>query len=315
MAKAGPEPSRHAFFCGVKRWAAGLGLNEAVNYSFVGHKDLDFLGLPKEKRISIMNPLSSEQDALRTALAPGLLNTLRNNLAQGNSSLRVFEVAAAFTEDPDSAFGTGVREEARLGLMLHGERFASGWPQRAEDIDYLDLKGLVEHLFAHLHLPAPLFRKAQSPLPWLSPAVEVLLDGRQLGSLGRVKPDLADAYHAKKDVWLAEILLDELYALRSTAAIAFTPLPVYPPVRRDITVIAPPELESDAILAAISAARPQHLAEAKLVDLYTPRAANERNLTYRLTFRNPDRTLQDAEVDKERDKVAKSLMENLPVRI
>lgn len=315
MEKAKPGMARHKFFGEVKKWAAGLGLNEAINYSFVGHKDLDFLGLPKEKRISIMNPLSSEQDVLRTVLAPGLLNTLRNNLAQGAGSLRIFEVAAGFSEDPKSPFGNGVREEARLGIMLYGDRYASSWPQKAEDMDYLDLKGFAEHLFAHLHLGAPTFRTAQSALPWLSPAVELVLDGQVLGSLGRVKPDMADAYHAKKDVWLAEILLGDIYEIWSKTKIAFASLPVYPPVRRDITVIAPQNLESDAILAAISAAKAQNMAEAKLVDLYTPKDSKERNLTYRLTFRHPDRTLQDAEVDKERDKVAKSLLENLPVRI
>lgn len=315
METAKPGLDRHSFFAQIKKWAAGLGLNEAVNYSFVGHKDLDFLDLPKEGRISIMNPLSAELDVLRTVLAPGLLNTLRNNLAQGETSLRVFEVASAFSPDADSPFCTGIREQARLGVMFHGDRFASSWPHQAEDMDYLDLKGLAEHLFAHLHLPAPAFRNAQSALPWLSPAVELVLDGRILGIIGRVKPDIADAYHAKKEVWLAEIMLDDLYELCAKTKIAFTPLPVYPPVRRDITVIAPLNLESDAILDAIGEARPAHLAEAKLVDLYTPKNSKERNLTYRLTFRHPDRTLQDAEVDKERDKVAKSLLEKLSVRI
>lgn len=71
LTRAGEPESRFAFWSRIKRWGAGLGLNEAVNYSFVGHKDLDHLGLPQKGRISIMNPLSAEQDALRTALARG----------------------------------------------------------------------------------------------------------------------------------------------------------------------------------------------------------------------------------------------------
>lgn len=315
MEKAKPGLPRHKFFTAVKKWAVGLGLNEAVNYSFVGHKDLDFLGLPKEERISIMNPLSSELDVLRTVLAPGLLNTLRNNISQGVGSMRIFELAAGFIEDGQSIFGTGVREDGRLGIMLYGDRFATSWPHQAEDMDYLDLKGFVEHFFAWLHLPAPEFRTAQKALPWLSPAVEVVLNGQVLGILGRVKADIADAYHAKKDVWLAELMLDKLYELAMQVKLKFTSLPVYPPVRRDITVIAPLSLQNEEILNAIRAVKAQSLAEVKLVDLYLPKNSQERNLTFRLTFRHPDRTLQDAEVDKERDKVAKSLLEKLPVRI
>lgn len=315
MEKAKPGLPLHKFFTAVKKWAAGLGLNEAINYSFVGHNDLDFLGLPKEERISIMNPLSSELDVLRTVLAPGLLNTLRNNLAQGAGSMRIFELAAGFIEDGDSIFGTGVRENGRLGIMLYGDRFTSSWPHKAEDSDYLDLKGFVEHFFAWLHLPAPEFRVAQSALPWLSPAVEVVIKGEVLGTLGRVKSDIADAYHAKKDVWLAELMLNRLYELAMQVQLKFTSLPVYPPVRRDITVIAPLSLQNEKILKAILAVKAQNMVEVKLVDLYLPKNSQERNLTFRLTFRHLDRTLQDAEVDKERDKVAKSLLEKLPVRI
>lgn len=62
--RAGEPESRYGFWSRLKHWGAGLGLNEAVNYSFVGHKDMDHLGMPREGRISIMNPLSAEQDAL-----------------------------------------------------------------------------------------------------------------------------------------------------------------------------------------------------------------------------------------------------------
>ena len=55
-----------------------------------------------------MNPLSAEQDALRTALAPGLLYDLRNNLAQGAQGLRLFELANIF--EADDASETTARE-------------------------------------------------------------------------------------------------------------------------------------------------------------------------------------------------------------
>ena len=97
-----PPESEYAFWSRVKRWASGIGLNEAVNYSFVGQTDLNLLHLPGEGRVAVANPLSAEQDVLRTALAPGLLRTLRHNLAQGNMSLALFETAHVFTADAAS---------------------------------------------------------------------------------------------------------------------------------------------------------------------------------------------------------------------
>ncbi len=315
MSKASPVLPKHKFFARVKRWAAGLGLNEAINYSFVGHKDLDFLGAPKEGRVSIANPLSAELDVLRSVLAPGLLNTLRNNLAHGASGLRMFEVASAFTLDASGVSDTGIREEGRLGLMVYGERYSASWPHKPEDMDYLDLKGFVEHFVSWLDLGKAEFKTAENAPDWLKPAVDVFAGKHHIGCLGRVKPSMADAYHAKKDVWLAEIMLDKLYELSLGVKPGFSPLPVYPPVRRDITVIAPMGLESGVIASAIRAAKADHLQDVQMVDLYEPENAKERNLTYRLTFRHADRTLQDHEVDKVRDKVAKYLVDKLQVRI
>ena len=142
--RAGEPESRYGFWSRLKRWGAGLGLNEAVNYSFVGHKDMDHLALPREGRISIMNPLSAEQDALRTALAPGLLYDLRNNLAQGAQGLRLFELANIF--EADAASETTARETGMLGVLLYGARYDTAWPQTEGDMDYADLKGVVENL-------------------------------------------------------------------------------------------------------------------------------------------------------------------------
>jgi phenylalanyl-tRNA synthetase beta chain len=145
--------------------------------------------------------------------------------------------------------------------------------------------------------------------------VDVLVRGEQVGTLGRVKPELADAFHARKEVWLAELLLDKLRDLSSGSRLEFKALPLYPPVRRDITVIAPRDLESSALLEAIRRARPEHLQEVFLLDLYAPEGSEVRHLTYRLIFRHPERTLLDEEVDRIRNKVARSLLEGLKVRI
>lgn len=309
---AGAPPSRHAFWTRIKHWGKGLGLNEAVNYSFVGHKDLDQLNLPREGRISIMNPLSAEQDALRTVLAPGLLQNVRHNIAQGATGVRLFELAHVFAPDPASE--TTAREFGRLGIILYGNRFDGGWPHGEDDVDYGDIKGMVEHLLTTLHVGAPTCT-LDTAHPYLRPAVRVEAQGEFLGHMGRVMPKLADAYHARKDVWLAELDLDALRRLHDKAQPHFAPLPVYPPVRRDITLIAPAGLAVEQVLAYIRGQKVRHLERVVFCNLYAPDGSDERHLTFRLTFRHPERTLQDAEVDKEREKVAQSLESALGVRV
>ena len=314
--RAGEPESRYGFWSRLKHWGAGLGLNEAVNYSFVGHKDMDHLNLPREGRISIMNPLSAEQDALRTALAPGLLYDLRNNLAQGALGLRLFELANIFEADANSE--TTARETGKLGVLLYGARYDTAWPQAEGDMDYADLKGVVENLLHYLHLDAPAYELAQEHA-FLLPCVHIFVQGRAVGFMGRVKPALADEYHARKDVWLAELNLEVVRELHDAATVRFAPLPVYPPVRRDITVTTGSGLKVADIVAHVQGLKLALLDDVALVDCFEPKVEQSeepvRNLTFRLTFRHAERTLKDTEVDKEREKVAQSLVNALGVKI
>ena len=312
---AGAPESRFAFWGRIRAWGAGLGLNEAVNYSFVGHGDLDFLKLPAGERISIMNPLSADLDVLRTALAPGLLHDLRNNLAQGVQGLRLFELANIFEADPASE--TTARETGMLGILLYGRRHEAAWPHAEADMDYADIKGMVTNLLGFLHLPAPECRQAEGH-PFLLPAVDILVDGEKIGVMGRVVPAMAAEFHARKAVWLAELNLETLRRLHDKVAVTFRALPVYPPVRRDITVIARPGLAVGEVIEAVRGLGLPLLEDVALVDCFEPegdKADGERHLTFRLTFRHADRTLNDAEVDKVRAKVAESLTKRLGVRI
>ena len=237
---------------------------------------------------------------------------MRLNIGQGNAGLRLFETARVFFADENSE--TTAREHGRLGLLLYGRRFDSAWPQNDEGVDYPDIKGLVEHLLRRLNLPDGKF-SLESGHPWLAPCVRLTVDGREAGVLGQVKPEIADAYNARTPVWMAELDTDALWGLASGRVPAFRPLPQFPPVRRDITVMCPETLRVEEVEAQILAARLVCLEDVQLVDVFAPEGKAERNLTFRLTFRHSQRTLKDTEVDKEREKAAQALVAALPVRV
>ncbi len=313
------------FIQNLKAWAVGAGLREAVNYSFVGTEDLDRLNLPVEGRIKIANPLSEDQNVLRTEIAPGLLNNVRHNLAQGNACLRLFEVAKAFVADETS--DTTARENSRLGLLVHGARHAQEWPWEQGEADYQDVKGLIENLLVHYRLTSaanPAQYVLEAAHPYLEPCVRVELPGKGgvklLGRIGRVQPKIADGYHARKDIWLADMDADLLRELSRATTPAFRKLPVFPPSRRDVTVICPATMHAQAVENAIREIKPKLLESLALVAVYAPEdkaddSKGERNLTFRLTYRHAERTLVDKEVDKEHAKVLTGLPQKLPVRI
>lgn len=305
--------SVYGFIRNIKTWGAGVGLKEAINYSFVGDDDLDRLGLPAEGRVHIANPLSEDQNVMRTVLAPGLLNTLKNNLAKGNNHVRIFEVAKQFLADSESE--TETREHVRLGMLVYGPRHAAEWPQGYDEADYLDIKGHVEHLIQdHLKLEEPSFSLVTEH-PYLAPCVEVKLGDISIGVMGQVKEEMADYYHARKEVWLADLDLDTLRDIVNGFAIKFVNLPTFPPSRRDVTVIGPSTIHAQAIRDVIANAGVSILESVELVAEYVPAGQDkERNLSFRLTYRDPNKTLKDKQVDKEHKKVLEALEKELPIR-
>ncbi|MEF2230198.1 MAG: phenylalanine--tRNA ligase subunit beta, partial [Pseudodesulfovibrio sp.] len=203
----------------------------------------------------------------------------------------------------------------RLGILLYGPRHAADWPWGTSDVDYLDLKGHVEHLVRnHLKLPEPVFELVRGHA-YLEPCVEVRIDDLLVGILGQVRPEMADYYHARKDVWLADLDLDALRAMAESHRIRFAPLPVFPPSRRDVTVIGPSTLRARTIREIIEGAGVDILESVELVAEYVPEGQEaERNLSFRLTYRSPTKTLKDKQVDKEHKRILDALQSKLPVR-
>jgi phenylalanyl-tRNA synthetase beta chain len=308
---AAQQDPTFAFHKRIKTWGQGLGLNEAINYSFVSSTELDLLNEPQEGRVAICNPLSEEQNVLRTMLLPGLLQNLRLNQGHGAKSLRLFELAKTFHADP--ARETATRERNHLALLLYGRRHPESWPFGDEQVDYQDIKGLVEDLLRHLQVDGSTYTLLENH-PSLSPCVEAVSGTHRLGLLGKVRDRQAEEYNAKKPVWVAEFDLDLLMALNAGTLPCFRSIPVYPPVRRDITAVALPSLHLEEILKGIEAVKPEILESVQLIDIYQPEEGNERNLTFRLTYRHSKKTLKDKEVDKIHQKLATALLEQLPVR-
>ncbi|WP_027183957.1 phenylalanine--tRNA ligase subunit beta [Desulfovibrio inopinatus] len=302
----------YSFANRLKTWAVGKGFNEAINYSFVGQTDLDLFAIPDDIRIPVANPLSEDQNVMRPTLIPGLMMSVRQNMSQGNTNLRLFEVARVFHAAPQNE--TGAFEPTRIGLVLSGRRNPNAWPWPDEECDYADLKGVVENLLTTFGHVDPTFT-LKTDHPWLEPCVVVSTAAGELGVMGRVMPDIADSFLARKNVWVAELDADLLASVWRDHVVKFVALPKYPPVKRDITLIASVTLSVAKVFETINSARIPNLDDTTLIAVYQPEDnTEERNLSFRLTYRHPDKTLKDKEVDKLHAKLADSLTSALPVR-
>lgn len=274
---------------------AGAGLDEVITYAFVSDRAA---GAHVPPRVALRNPLSDEQGVLRTSLVvPGLLGVLQTNLRRGRRDAQVFEVGRVFLpgERPDT---WPVREVQRLGLLLAGARQPAHWSAKARKADVYDAIGLLQAVAQRLGLPEWDVR-GEGPVPgFLHPgqSAGVWSGGTHLGYVGRIHPDQAAAWDLRDETVVAELDLEPLLAARH--AVRVRPLPRFPEVTRDLSVVVPGGMAARALEAAVRAAAGPLLRGVAIVDRYEgpPLVAGTVSLTVALTYQDPFRTLTGDEV-------------------
>ncbi len=249
-------------------------------------------------------------DVLRPSLLPGLLNSLRHNLARNNHDVALFEIGRVFTN-----VNGQTKEERRVAIALTGQRALSFWSgdDREAKFDAFDLKGVVEDLIEHFGLRGIQFSKRAESTPLFLESAGIALGGKlQLGELGQLLPTLAKQYDLRDAVFLAELRLDELIA-RGNPSKSFKALPQFPASRRDVAMLVPEATTHDAVLLAIKQAKPANLESVELFDVFRGKNVPEgqKSLAYAFTYRGTDKTLTDAEINAAHTKVVESFKTQL----
>jgi phenylalanyl-tRNA synthetase beta chain len=289
----------------VRELLTGFGFTEAVNYSFIQPSAPDRLRLPREDRrrrqVAIVNPLTEDQSVMRTSLLPGLLGDMGWNLARQVKDLKLFEVGKLFL----AGEGDDLPDEPQMvaGLWT-GNRTAPTWLAREIPADFYDMKGIVEGLLEGLRIREVRFtRMAADRCFYTRPGhtARILIAGTEVGLIGEIHPETLRSFDLKASAFYFELDLDRLLnqvpAVRQSA-----PIPRYPAVERDTTLIIHKDIEAGAVLDAIreSGVTGADLIEAvTFLDAYEGKSipAGSRSLSFRITYRSPEETLEDEQVN------------------
>ncbi|MDQ4005791.1 MAG: phenylalanine--tRNA ligase subunit beta [Actinomycetota bacterium] len=269
---------------------AGAGVTEIRSVSFAAAEDL--AGVSQGGTVEISNPISEEDAHLRNTLLPGLLRAARHNVAQRRTSVRLFEIGRVFVPTE------GVpREPAHVAALVTGPR-AEGWPDRGGDHDFLDAKGLVEHLLATLGIENWKL-DASLGLPWHpGRSVEVTVAGEPAGRLGELHPSVAEAFDLPGRVAAFELDVDVVVSAAADE-VAYRDVSRFPPVHRDLAFLVDRDVSAGSVRAALVETAGDLLDRVLLFDVFEgdPLPEGKRSLAFSLDFRAQDRTLTDAEVE------------------
>jgi phenylalanyl-tRNA synthetase beta chain len=291
----------------VRRVLTAAGLSEAVTFGFVEAEAAHpFRPDGSAALVGIANPLSAKFDTLRPSLLPGLLDAVAYNRRHGRRDVALFEIGARFTASSGETRGVGV--------AWTGASAPDHWSGTRRDVDFFDLKGIVENLGEALGFAARL-----EPCSAMSmvdgQAASVVVDGHPVGIVGLITPELAEKRGAPRQdkIFAAELTLDRLPAAGSQEIDKVKALPKFPSVVRDLSIVVADTLPAEIIRGTIQAAGQKGrapLVSIAFFDRYHGKGVpNEAvSLSVRLTFQAADRTLTDADVQQSVDGILAALV-------
>ncbi len=267
----------------------GMGFSEAITFAFIEAVAAEPFHA-EQAAVTLANPLSEKFAVMRPSLLPGLIDAVSHNRRHGRRDVQLFEIGTRFSP----------RGETRgAGFAWTGLATADHWSGARRDVDFFDLKGAIEQLAA-VGVVSPTFTEADVPYLVKGRAAAVSVAGKAIGVFGLLDAAIADRRDlpAGDEVYVAEINLDELTAAAPGDTLRATPLPRFPSVVRDVSILVDDALSAGTVRGTIRSAAPETLIQVREFDRYQGKGIPDGkvSLSFRLTFQSPERTLTDEEV-------------------
>ncbi|HEY8953837.1 MAG TPA: phenylalanine--tRNA ligase subunit beta [Candidatus Dormibacteraeota bacterium] len=270
---------------------AGAGFTETWNPALVSGRKLEALRV-SAYAMRVSNALSDDMDTLRTSLLPSLVDVVALNRDRGRDEVRVYEIASAFLARVGEK-NSQPEEPLRLGAVATAGNTGDSGREA-----FYALKSVLAACLESLSAPSCTYQRGAAELFHPGRCAAVILEGRQLGYLGELHPTVAATLKVEGRLVAFEIDLEPVLAASRTPRAQ--PLPRFPAVQRDLAVVAEEHVAAGSLLAAIKEAAGDLLENAHAFDEYHGAQVPEghKSIGFTLTFRSPERTLTDAEVDK-----------------
>ena len=330
-------PYRHPPFevrDAIREALVGAGLTEVVTHALVSPRLAETFqwesaigavdgGSPEGGRIvTVTNPLSADHSVLRPAVVGSLVEVVSSNVRHGTDDVTIFEIGKGYGYE--SAIGdstAAVREWWRLGLAGTGSAAPPAWDRPARPYDIDDAKGAIELVARRLRIDGVEYTPLSGE-PLLHPGRAASVRGHRGGALalagwvGELHPSVAEEWDLRSRVVVAELDVSGLGGGGLPAVLASAPTR-HPAAERDIAIVVDEGRHAGEVATTIRANGGPTLESVTLFDIYRgpPLAGDEKSLAYRMTFRAPDRTLAEAEVDAAIEAISRAIASQIGGRI
>ncbi|MBC3411331.1 phenylalanine--tRNA ligase subunit beta [Pseudomonas sp. SWRI51] len=289
----------------LRRLLVARGYQEAITYSFIDPKLFE-LFTPGVEPLLLANPISSDMAAMRASLWPGLVKALQHNLNRQQDRVRLFESGLRFVGQLGN-----LQQQPMIAGVVTGSRLPEGWANGRDAIDFFDVKADVEALLGYSGaLDAFTFTSGKHPALHPGQTARIERDGKEVGYLGAIHPELAKTLGLERPVYVFELVLGDVVEGRLPK---FSELSKFPETRRDLALIAGRDVASNAVLEVIRDNAGEWLTDLRLFDVYQGKGIDpdRKSLAVGLTWQHPSRTLNDDEVNTTLQNILTSLEQRL----
>ncbi len=294
------------------------GYSEIINYAFISPKALERLGLgaddERRSTVAVLNPLTEEQSVMRTSLVPSLLETVSRNLAYRSRDLRLFELRPVFQTVQGEELP---KEKLRLAAAVCGRAEIEGWSQGSQQVDFFDLKGMVEALLAAFQIDKVNWDGSRSESFYHPGKSCTLMHGKTvLGTLGEIHPKIQAEFELDLPVYLFDLDMDAFFAAAGDHP-GFRPISRFPDVYRDSALLLDDAVSAQDVFDVLGKVKGKHLENITLFDLYKGPGIPEgkKSLAIRVRYRSTEKTLTDEEIQGVHGKIVKTLCKRLNAEI
>ncbi len=292
----------------VKDVLVDRGYQEAITYSFVD-ETIQQQVAPNDVTIKLANPISSDMSVMRSTLWCGLLKAALHNLNRQQNRIRLFESGLRFI-----SVNGDIKQQKRLSGLILGNLYPSQWGEKPRKVDFFDLKADVQALFALAGRDVSYAAAQHHALHPGQTAEIVAPSGEKIGLMGMLHPELESRLGFETQVFLFEIDQD---LLLNKAIARFKSLSKYPSVTRDLALIVPENVTSDAIIATIKSVNEVIIQSITLFDIYRGVGIDDgsKSVAVSMALQNFSQTLTDSEITATVNKVELTLAKALGAKL
>lgn len=252
--------------------------------------------------VLMLNPLSSDLNVLRQSLVYGGLETLLYNINRKNPDLKFYEFGKSYRFVNAEAEKVEKRyaEEKHLALLMTGKKFPESWGNQAKQVDFYDLKLAVQHILKKLQFNLLSLTASTEIKSYFSEGISFSFNNKSLVELGELSPKVLKSMGIKQPVFYADFNWQAIMKTVKQHDVQYEEVPKFPVVRRDLALVLDKALKFEAIEKLAYHAEKRILKSVNLFDIYEGQELGEGKKSYSVSFflQNPEKTLEDKQIDK-----------------